>query len=221
MKRLSYLAVVLCGLAAGTLAALWVSGRGPFRREPPAPAARVLSSAPEGATPPHARGPQAATVTLEEFGDFQCPPCGQLEPELKKIQAENGPNIRLIFRQYPLTSIHPHALEAAEASEAAALQGKFWEMHDLLYERQGEWAEAARPPFVEYARTLGLDAERFVRDMDSEQVKARIRADQQRGDSVDIPGTPSLFVNGRELSPQERTPEGMRAVLNATLRRQG
>ncbi|MDQ3747096.1 MAG: DsbA family protein [Acidobacteriota bacterium] len=219
MKRLLYLAVILCGLAAGTLAGLWVAGRGPFRRALPVETAKDLSAAPEGAVPPHVRGPVAATVTVEEFGDFQCPPCGQLEPELKKIQEEHGTDLRLVFRQYPLNGIHPHALEAAQASEAAALQGKFWEMHDLLFERQAEWAGVGRPRFVEYALSLGLDAERFARDMDAEQVLARISADEQRGDAAGVRATPSLFVNGRELPLREMTPEGLRAAVNAILRR--
>lgn len=219
MKRLLYSAVILCGLAAGTLASLWVAGRGPFSKALPVETAKDLSAAPEGAVPPHVRGPEAAPVTVEEFGDFQCPPCGQLEPELKKLQEEHGADLRLVFRQYPLTSIHPHALEAAQASEAAALQGKFWEMHDLLFEHQGEWADVGRPRFVEYARSLGLDAERFTRDMDAEQLLARISADERRGDAAGVRATPSLFIDGRELPPREMTPEGMRAAVNAILRR--
>jgi protein-disulfide isomerase len=220
MKRLSTLAVILLGLLAGTAAALWLVGRGPFSG-PPAGELRDLSKAAPGAEPPHARGGGApGAVTLEEFADFECPPCGRLHPELKQIEAEYGTRLRVVFRHLPLTEIHDHASEAARAAEAAALQGKFWEMHDLLFEGQGEWSvsERARPVFVEYARRLGLDAERFARDLDAPQAEGRVLADVRRADSAGVGSTPSLFLEGRELSGRELTPEGMRAAVDAALK---
>jgi len=220
MKRFTKVAVLLLGLLAGTTAALWLAGRGPFTRTP-AEELRDLSKAAPGAEPAHARGGGApGAVTLEEFADFQCPPCGRLHPELKKIEEEYGPRLRVVFRHLPLTEIHDHAHGAARAAEAAALQGRFWEMHDLLFERQGEWAvvEEARPLFVDYARRLGLDAERFARDLDAPQTEARVRADLGRADSAGVGSTPSLFLEGRELSARERTPEGMRAAVEAALK---
>src|SRR5688572_21502863 len=104
----------------------------------PSSASRTPAQVAEpGAEPPHARGDATAPVTLEEFGDFQCPPCGLLHPILKELESEFGPRrLRVIFRQFPLVPAHAHALSAARASEAAGLQGKFWEMHDLIFENQ-------------------------------------------------------------------------------------
>jgi protein-disulfide isomerase len=220
MRRFSTVAVIVVGLLAGTTVAFWLAGRGPFRRPPPAAAPADLSKATPGAESPQARGGGApGAVTLEVFEDFQCPPCGRLHPELKQVEGEYGERLRVVFRHLPLEEIHDHAAEAARAAEAAALQGKFWEMHDLLFERQDEWplVEPARPVFVEYARRLGLDAERFARDLDAPQVSERVSADVGRADSGNVSGTPSLFLEGRELSAGERTPEGMRAAIDAAL----
>jgi protein-disulfide isomerase len=114
-----------------------------------------------GAEPPHVSGNPKAPVTLEEFGDFQCPPCGALHPMLKTLQQEFGPRLRLIFREFPLVPAHQHALAAARSAEAAGMQGKFWEMHDLLYDNQKLWSNAidVRPIFEDYATKIGLDLE--------------------------------------------------------------
>jgi protein-disulfide isomerase len=223
MRHVKTVAVILLGLLAGTAAALWFSGRGPFRKPPPAEAPADLSKAAPGAEPPRARGGSApGAVTLEEFADFQCPPCGRLHPELKKIEGEYGERLRVVFRHLPLGSIHDHALEAALAAEAAGAQGKFWEMRDLLYERQGEWSvvEPARPVFVGYARQLGLDAERFERDVDAPETRARVETDVNRADTAHVQATPTLFLEGRELSAPERTPGGLRAAIDAALKGQ-
>jgi protein-disulfide isomerase len=178
-----------------------------------------LSKASPGAQPPRTRGAtDAAAVTMEEFADFQCPPCGRLQPELKRIEAEYGASLRLVFRHFPLES-HKHAERAAHASEAAAAQGRFWEMHDLLFERQREWSEAAdvRPLFTGYARSLGLDVERFTRDMDGQDAAARVLADKQRGLSAQVSGTPTLFLNGLELPAESMTSEGIREAIKGAL----
>jgi protein-disulfide isomerase len=155
---------------------------------------------------------------MEEFADFQCPPCGRLQPELKLIEAEYGTRLRVIYRHFPLPS-HAHAAEAARAAEAAAAQGRFWEMHDLLFERQREWSETAdvRPLFIGYAQTLRLDVERFKRDMDGQEAAGRVLADQQRGVSVDVTGTPTLFLNGREIPAESMTNQGIRDAINSVL----
>ncbi|HEX8473392.1 MAG TPA: thioredoxin domain-containing protein [Pyrinomonadaceae bacterium] len=153
-----------------------------------------------GAQPPHTHGDANAPVTLEEFGDYQCPPCAAFHPELKKMEAQYGPRLRVVFRNLPLR-IHQYAGDAARAAEAAGLQGKFWEMHDMLYEKQSEWEKGpdVRTLFANYARTLGLDVERFKKDLDSSTVTQRITADVQRADSLGAQGTPTIFVNGREM----------------------
>jgi protein-disulfide isomerase len=222
MKRHLTLIMIVAGALVGTLTGLLLFRPNLFRSSPPTPPARDLSKASSGTTPPHARGAEQAPVTLEEFADFQCPPCGALHPELKKIEAEYGERLRFVFRHYPL-AIHAHASDAARASEAAAAQNRFWEMHDLLFERQREWSDAAdvRTIFTGYARTLGLDVERFTRDMDAPETVARIFSDRKRGESVKIAGTPTLFVNGREITDEAMTVEGIRAEISAALNGKG
>jgi protein-disulfide isomerase len=182
-----------------------------------APAPTPLGPPASGAEPPHVRGEANAPVMLEEFGDFQCPPCGMLYPQMKKIESEYGTRLRVIFREFPLDKIHKNALDAARAAEAAGLQGRFWEMHDMLYEKQGNWnvMPDARPVFQEFARELKLDLERFNSDMDSLQVNSRIRADISRGDSIGVRGTPTVFINGHELPAANMTPDSIRAAINA------
>lgn len=166
----------------------------------------------------HARGNVNAKVMLEEFGDYQCPPCGALFPELKKLEKEYGDQMRFVFRHYPLQG-HKHARTAAHAAEAASLQGHFWEMHDMIYQNQTTWAptEDARPLFIQYARDLKLDVDRFTRDMDSPAVDARVTADYDRGSALGVTGTPTLFMNGRQLNPNAVTPEGLRMALDYML----
>ena len=115
----------------------------------PSSSTALPTSGDAGADPPHVLGPANAPATLEEFGDFECPPCGLLHPILKTMEQEFGPRLRIIFREFPLVPTHVHALAAARAAEAAGLQGKFWEMHDLIYENQKAWHEAfdVRPIF--------------------------------------------------------------------------
>jgi protein-disulfide isomerase len=174
-----------------------------------ASAAKALSSVKLGADPPHVRRSGHAPVTLEEFGDFQCKPCGDLSPVVEKLEQDYGSRLRVIFRQFPL-NMHRHALEAARASEAAGLQNRFWEMHDLLYYNRFIWPEApdVRGAFTDYARSLGLDLERFKRDMDSEQVTRRIVADQLRGTSLGVDRTPVLFLNDRQVPVHLSTRRG-------------
>jgi protein-disulfide isomerase len=167
----------------------------------------------------HIRGNPKARVTLEEFGDFQCAPCGLVASLADDLVTEYQPNLRLVFRNFPLEK-HKHAGEAALAAEAASLQGKFWEMHDLLYREQRDWIGASnvRELFHEYAKKLGLNLEQFEKDLTGEQVKAAIAADMGRGKSMGVTGTPAFFVNGRGLTPSERSRDGLRAVIDAELK---
>jgi len=179
----------------------------------------IAAGAP-GAQPPHASGREGAPLTLEEFGDYQCPPCGNFYPEVEKIRTDYGDKLHFIFRQFPLTRAHANALVAAHAAEAAGLQGKFWEMHDRLFRNQNSWAKDANPRaiFETYAAALGLDLERFKRDMNNAEVDARIVADHERGQSLGVTSTPTFFLNGRELSPEKlQTPTDLRPMLDAAL----
>jgi len=198
----------------------------PARTSEPSPAAppgkpiaaNPIAAAP-GAVPPHSIGSEGAPVTIEEFGDFQCPPCATFHPILKQIKTEYGPRLRVIFREFPLLPAHQHALAAARAAEAAGLQGKFWEMHDLIYENQRIWHESkdARPIFEEYAGKLGLNLERFRKDVTSDLVQQRIFLDGKRAHSLGVKGTPTVFLNGRELPFESLAPDRLRARIDAEL----
>jgi protein-disulfide isomerase len=180
-------------------------------------------SEPTGADPPHVRGNPKAPVTLVVFGDFQCPSCGVYYAELKKIENEFGDNLRVVFRERPLVPPHEHALLAAQAAEAAGLQGRFWEMHDKLYENQTTWSVATDlvPIFVDYAKQIGLDTDRFMKDLNGETVAARIFQDGKRAHALDIKSTPTFFVNGKEAKDDQWKPEGLREMIKQALREAG
>jgi protein-disulfide isomerase len=183
------------------------------------PAPKIPTSANPGAQPPHTLGPEDAPVTLEEFADFECPPCGLLHPVMKTMEKEFGSRLRVVFREFPLVPTHPHALVAARSAEAAGLQGKFWEMHDLIFESQKIWHEEfdARPTFEGYAKKLGLDMERFKQDVSSQIVEQRIFLDGKRAHDVGVKGTPTVFLNGREVPFESLAPDKLRALINAEL----
>jgi len=170
----------------------------------------------------HVRGEPNAPVTLEEFGDFQCPPCGKLAGPTKQLEEAYGSQLRVIFRQFPLpVNVHAHAEEAALASEAAGIQGYFWEMHDLLYREQDAWSKAANPRalFRGYAEMLGLDLDRFEKDMDGAEAKERVASDQMRGTLLGVHSTPTIFINEREIPPPIVV-ASLRTAIDAALKGQ-
>lgn len=160
-------------------------------------------------------------VILEEYGDYQCPPCGVLFPVLKQIEHEYGDQVRFVFRHFPLTKIHRNAMVAAQAAEAARNQGKFWPMHDRLYGTQNAWKDLpdARSTFIGYASELGLNVDQFTRDLDSSAVAQRIAADMQKGASQGVNGTPTVFIEGQMLRYESTTPDGLRQGINYMLQR--
>ena len=168
-----------------------------------------------GAEPAHTLGPASAPVHLEEFGDFECPPCGLFHPILKQMEGEFGDKLHVTFREFPLVPTHQHALAAASAAEAAGLQGKFWEMHGLLYDRQNNWKSQfdVRPVFEGYAKEIGIDVERYKRDVNSDLVQQRIFTDGKRGHSLGVKGTPTVFMNGREVPFEELPAEKLRVLI--------
>jgi protein-disulfide isomerase len=172
----------------------------------------VAAPTPQPGTQAQRKIPEGVVVTLEEFGDYQCPPCGALHPTLKKLKEEYGPSLNFVFRNLPITTLHKNALIAAQAAEAARMQNRFWEMHDLLYENQDLWKDDINPKsiFVKFAGDLNLDTARFGRDMDDEQVKFRIEADQAAAEEQGINGTPTVLLDGRQLRQEVTTPEGIR-----------
>jgi protein-disulfide isomerase len=225
MKRaLPFLIIAVVLAAAGVIA--WYLKQSavqtPVAAPTPTASATVIppKTGDPGAEPAHAVGDARAPVVLEEFGDFQCPPCGSLHPVLKVMEQEFGPNLRVIFRNFPLVPAHQYALAAARSAEAAGMQGKYWEMHDLIYENQKSWSNAfdVRPIFEGYATKIGLDVEKFKRDQSSETVAQRIAQDQKRGHSMGVQGTPTVFMNGREVPFESLlVPDKLRLVINTEL----
>jgi protein-disulfide isomerase len=139
------------------------------------------------------RGPVDAPVTVVEYGDFECPYCGQAEPVVRELLADFG-DVRYVWRHLPLTDVHPHAQAAAEAAQAAAAQGAFWEMHDTLFQHQDA---LTTPDLVRYARDIGLDVEAFERDLRDRTGAERVAADLESADLSSVSGTPTFFINGR------------------------
>lgn len=166
----------------------------------------------------HVRGAQSGTVTLVEFGDFQCPACGAYEPMVRKLVADNPTTLKVVFRHFPLTQIHQNALLAAKASEAGALQGKFWEMHDILYDKQTEWSGVlnARDIFISYAKTLGLDVKKFENDLETDSVEKKVLAEFQEGVRLNVMGTPTFFINGKKIESPRSVEEFDKIIKEAS-----
>jgi formate-nitrite transporter family protein len=149
-------------------------------------------------TPPvsnadYSAGPDDAPVTLVEYGDYECPHCGSAHPIVLAVRERMGRRLRFVFRDFPLSEIHPHAMHAAEAAAAAAAQGKFWEMHDALFENQEALEDA---DLIRYAQALGLDAERVERELVSGAHEERVREQFRSGVRSGVNGTPTFFING-------------------------
>lgn len=151
---------------------------------------------PEVSLNDHIQGNDTASITIVEFGDYQCPYCGNAYPIVKEIEETFGHQIKFVFRNFPLANAHPYALPAAIAAEAAALQNKFWEMHDALYENQYRLGDEL---FAELAETIGLDLEQFEKDSASEILTQKIEADFESGIRSGVNGTPSFYVNGTKF----------------------
>jgi protein-disulfide isomerase len=141
----------------------------------------------------HIQGPTEAAVTLVEYGDYECPYCGAAYPIVKEVQSRMGERLRFVFRNFPITTSHPHAEQAAETAEAAATQGRFWQMHDLLYENQ---RRLRVPDLRDYAERLALDVERFDRELTEHAHAARVREDFMSGVRSGVNGTPTFYING-------------------------
>lgn len=141
----------------------------------------------------HTQGPTDAPVTLVEYGDYECPHCRRAHPIVQQIQRRMGADLRFVFRHFPLRESHPHAERAAEAAEAAGAQGKFWEMHERLFERQFALEDEN---LLEYATELGLDATRFGAELAAGRYQERVREDFRSGVSSGVNGTPTFFING-------------------------
>ena len=142
----------------------------------------------------HTLGPETALVTLVQYGDYQCPACGEAYPIVKELLDRLGRRVRFVFRKFPLATVHPHAESAAEAAEAAGAQGRFWAMHDVLYENQ---EALGGEDLVQYASALGLDESRFAGELTEHVHAARVREDFMGGVRAGVNGTPTFFINDR------------------------
>lgn len=144
----------------------------------------------------HILGNRQADLTIVEYGDYQCPHCGKAHPVIKEMMAELGSQIRFVFRNFPLSEMHPYAKSAALAAEAAALQGKFWEMHDAIFENQNSLNEQW---LLDMAQQLDLDMDKFRSDLNDESIVDRVEGDFESGMMSGVNGTPTFFVNGQKF----------------------
>jgi protein-disulfide isomerase len=141
----------------------------------------------------HSQGPATAAVTLVQYGDYECPYTRQSTTIVREVQQQLGNQLRFVYRNFPLTGIHPHALHAALAAEAAATQGKFWEMHDYIFHHQHTLEDA---DLEQFAGAVGLDMQQFARDIGEQLSLARIEEDVEGGERSGVQGTPTFFING-------------------------
>ncbi len=214
-KKKNYLPLTI--IVAVLIAAV-IAGVILFQTRRTAPGLQVASTTQPGAQPPHVRGDPKAPVTLEEFGDFECVPCFILWPALRNLEKDYGEQLAVIFRQNPMPQ-HAHAVEGARAAEAAGLQGKFWEMHDVLYLQRGKWTKAIDPrgEFSEFARQMEIDVERFNRDFSGEEITKRLREDHERAAALGLDRTPVIFINGKRAQLQGDVEKGLRDDIEAAL----
>ncbi len=192
----------------------------------------IAASTNNGNIADHVEGSSTSPVRLVEYGDFQCPSCGGAHPGIKKITEDYGDKIGFVFRNFPLTSIHPNALAAATAVEAAGLQGKYWEMHNLLFESQQSWsslsAEQRTNQFVQYATQVGVsNSEKYKTDLSSENITKKITFDQKLGKDLGVSGTPTFFLNGEKLNTDisgkivQGDAQPLRDLINSKLKEKG
>jgi protein-disulfide isomerase len=230
MKRyLPFLIILVVALITAGAATLFYRSK---MGAPPVPATPANASASALAPPSplalqpddelaHAQGPANAPVTLEIYGDFQCPSCAIATANLDEVAKNYGDKLRMVFHEFPL-AMHAHAVEAAMAAEAAGAQGKFWPMHDMLYRYQGVWSKSMSPGrfFVAYAQSLGMNPEQFQRDQESDEMKSRIMTQGDAGVKRGVKNTPTIFINGVEMRG-EFSKESFKSAIDAALAAKG
>ena len=168
------------------------------------PTPDVLSESVETRDSDWVKGKSEAPATIIEYGDFECPACADFYAIVKKLEQDYPDDLRVVFRHYPLITIHKKAYDAARATEAAGVQGKFWEMHDILFEKQTDWANDSnhRDKFVDYVKQLGLDEEKFKNDFESKDLETKINTDLASGNSLAVNATPTFYLNGKKVQPR-------------------
>lgn len=183
----------------------------------------IYNSAPAGAEPANIKGDGNATVTIEEFADFACPTCALMNPRINEVHNKFGNRIKIIYRHFPLNiQGHHNSYDASSAAEAAGLQGKFWEMQNLIFTKQKDWQALpdAKKTFEEYAKQLGLNLEKFSGDMLGMAARGRVDLDLKRAQALQLRSTPTLILNGRMLSNDETTTEKIIQLVEAELAKQ-
>ena len=167
----------------------------------------------------HTKGTAGAPVQIVEYSDFQCPACRSYSPILKSVVAEFEDHVEFAYRHFPLRSIHPNAQTSAQAAEAAGMQGKFWEMHDMLFDGQTTWASMdagdAVSEFMGYAKELGIDADKFLEDLNSSEAKDSVNDAYNSGVASKVQGTPTIYINGVEA--KARSTEDLRSLIRSNL----
>lgn len=189
-KSILMFVAITVGVLVGATALLWNFAGSSTEEKQIADVAGEMS---------HVKG--SGEVVVTEFSDLQCPACQSVQAPLSELLGKYEGKVRLVFRHFPLSSIHKNAQIAAQAVEAASMQGKFWEMHDLLYKRQGEWENLAnaQEKFGEYAEELGMDRDKFVSDIESTEAKDAVSRDLVDATRYGLRGTPTFFVNGYQV----------------------
>lgn len=216
MSKLSRLArplrliLIAVAIVAGLGFVLWL-GEGQDRTPQPSALSNEVSAV------DHVRGPESAVVTLVEYSDLQCPACANFHPLVEALVQEYPNDLRFVYRHFPLVSIHPNAFPGAQAAEAASLQGKFFEMSDILFTRQDDWTKLSNPysKFEEYALELNLDKQKFYTDYRSGEVNARIKADMNSGNAAGIRSTPTFFIDGQPLPEDVKSYDGFVKLIKS------
>jgi protein-disulfide isomerase len=195
-KAVKALVIIVLAVAVAGGAAVY------FSRQPdqPANASDTSTTTLKNTGGGHFRGPESAKVTLVEFGDYQCPSCKAYHPLVLEALSRYPQQVRLEFHHYPLVSIHANSMAASLAVEAAGEQGKYWEMHDLVFERQEEWSKSPNPEpdFLALAQRLGLDQNAFMQAMRSPQLQTRVLQDVERAQQANVEAVPTFFIDGQK-----------------------
>lgn len=167
----------------------------------------------------HVQGAGTSGVTLVEYGDFQCAACGAYYPLLKEVKAKYGDQITFQLRHFPIVSIHPNTMSAHRAAEAAGMQDKFWEMHDLLYERQSAWSDSNNPSaiFKGYAEEIGLDMDRYNTDLVKAEIGSIIQEDLKAGKALDVTATPGFVLDGKLIETNPRSVEDFSKLIDEAI----
>lgn len=201
IKRIVLWGVAAIGIIGGFLAIVFLFG---------SPDGSGGGSGNFGAIPPVTandwiKGNKDSKVELVEYSDLQCPACLSREPLIKKLMDEFGTNIKFVYRHFPLRSIHKNGQMAAQAAEAAGMQGKFWEMHGILFENQSKWSPESsgdvKDSFADYAGQIGINVEQFKEDLESDAAEEWVNEDYNGGDDAGVNATPTFFLNGKQINP--------------------